>query len=308
MGRYSNLSNATTDFAKMLGRFGVVTVMNAKVYDTSKLVGEGVSIKQYFANKTASDVYSSLEGSNSALLCTLDTLKIANITTEGPTKTVNGGQYSNPLIKFGKSARLEMQDALGNNKALDALCGTISEYSDAEKTNALALHVTEDFVGPRTIVGETFFIDQKTGRQVPVRILFYQFLPDSIFNLTQDAEGDATVFDMNGDLMTTNIKVGTDGTNAGEISHGVFYSIIGENDSTATGNPGLPSRLEMKVGEVKVYSFNEAATSSSSTTGAATVQLNNDKNKLTITAASAGEASVTTIYKTKSYVTEVVVS
>ena len=56
------------------------------------------------------------------------------------------------------------------------------------------------------------------------KIIFYQFLPDSIFNLTQDAEGDATVFDMNGDLLTTDILVGDEeGT---EVIHGEFYTVL----------------------------------------------------------------------------------
>ena len=57
--------------------------------------------------------------------------------------------------------------------------------------------------------------------------MFYQFLPESLFNLTQDAEGDATVFDMNGDLLTTEIQVGkADGSTE---SHGVFWSVIDPN-------------------------------------------------------------------------------
>jgi hypothetical protein len=230
MGRFTNLENTTSSFASMMKRFGVVTVMNAKVFDTSVVAGE-LSVADFFKEKSASGVYESLKNITTeaaGLLCELDTLKIANITSEGPTKTVTGGQYSNPLIKFGKSARLEMQDALGSNKALDALCGTISEYDSNSFADVIALHVTEDFAGPRTILGDSFFVDQKNGRQVPVKIIFYQFLPDSIFNLTQDAEGDATVFDMNGDLMTTNILLG-DKTGASH-KHGVFYSIIAEDD------------------------------------------------------------------------------
>ena len=226
--RFSTLSSETSSFSNMMKRFGVVTVMNAKVYDTS-IITNG-DINKFFGEKSASGVYHAIKDADKSkgLLCELDSLKIANITTEGPTKTVNGGQYSNPLIKFGKSARLEMQDALGNYTALDALCGTVSEYSDDSFETVRALHVTEDFAGPRTILGDSFFIEQKTGRQVPVKILFYQFLPDSIFNLTQDAEGDATVFDMNGDLMTTNILIGDNKGNS--MKHGTFYSIISEDD------------------------------------------------------------------------------
>lgn len=86
------------------------------------------------------------------------------------------------------------------------------------------------------IIGDSFFIDRKTGQQVKVKIVFYQFLPDSIFNLTQDAEGDATVFDMNGDLLTTEIKVAksnADGEDVTGATHGVFYSIVDPAEKAA---------------------------------------------------------------------------
>lgn len=221
----SRLGGSVANFQQMIQRFGVVTVMNADVYDTSKF---DISA---WEEKKADAILRELEAKkedNQYHLCRLDTLKIANMTQDGPNKTVTGGQYSNPLIKFGKSARCEMQDALGNARALDALCGTVSEMdrdvNDLDYNTVYAVHVTEDFNGPRTIVGDSFFIDQKTGQQVKVKILIYQFLPDSILNLSQDAEGDATVFDMNGDLLTTNILVSTIDGNA--ESHGVFYSIL----------------------------------------------------------------------------------
>ena len=119
-----------------------------------------------------------------------------------------------------------MQDALGRADALDALCGTVSETGgQALSYDAVgAVHVTEDFNGPKTIIGDTFFIDQNSGQQIKALIVFFQFLPDSIFNLTQDAEGDATVFDMNGDVLTTNILIND---KAGvPTEHGVFYSIL----------------------------------------------------------------------------------
>lgn len=222
--RYSRLGTSNATFDSMIQRFGVVTVMNAKVYD---VVYNGTD------PKTVDEILAMYPEENA--LTTLDTLKIANVSQDGPDKTVTGGQYSNPLIKFGKSARLEMQDALGNNEALDALCGTVSEYNAAGFTGRIALHVGEQFAGPKCIIGDSFFIEQKSGAQVPVKIIFYQFLPDSLFNLTQDPEGDATVFDMNGDLMTTVINVGN---NEGElIKTGVFYSIV----SAATAPEALYS-------------------------------------------------------------------
>ena len=222
--RYSRLGTSNATFDSMIQRFGVVTVMNAKVYD---VVYNGTT------PKTVDEILAMYPEENA--LATLDTLKIANVSQDGPDKTVTGGQYSNPLIKFGKSARLEMQDALGNNEALDALCGTVSEYNAAGFTGRIALHVGDQFAGPKCIIGDSFFIEQKSCAQVPVKIIFYQFLPDSLFNLTQDSEGDATVFDMNGDLMTTVINVGN---NEGTlIKTGVFYSIV----SAATAPEALYS-------------------------------------------------------------------
>lgn len=264
--RKTRLGASGATFDSMIRRFGVVTVMNAKVYDTAELAGDK-DIASYFKEITAYGLLNSLEAEEP--LCVLDTLKIANITQDGPTKTVSGGQYSNPLIKFGKSARLEMQDALGNAEALDALCGTITE-KNGELIDAV--YVSEDFNGPRTIVGDTFFIDQKSGQQVKVKVIFFQFLPDSIFNLTQDAEGDATVFDMNGDLMTTVIQV-SDNTGA-LIEHGMTYTIINpdaddvkgfkavlsDNILTITMN-GLTSGFDVYVNDSK-ESSNEVTLSS----------------------------------------------
>lgn len=226
-------SNASFD-SMMRNGFGVVTVMNAKVYDAPEA--------SVLKGLTAYGVYNQYK--NAEYLCEIDTFKVANVTEEGPAKTVTGGRYSNPLIKFGKSARLEMQDALGRAVAIDALCGGIMETETGVITG---LHFGEDFVGPKMIIGDSFFMDRKTGQQVPVKIIFYQFLPDSIFNLTQDAEGDATVFDMNGDLLTTEILVGQE--EGDPKPHGVFYSIIDPDEvpeqgmyfTTAGGTTAIPA-------------------------------------------------------------------
>ena len=234
-------SNASFD-SMMKNGFGVVTVMNAKVYDAPEA--------SVLKGLTAYEIYE--RSKTMQLLCEIDTFKVANVTEEGPSKTVTGGQYSNPLIKFGKSARLEMQDALGRAVAIDALCGGIMETETGVITG---LHFGEDFVGPKMIIGDSFFMDRKTGQQVPVKIIFYQFLPDSIFNLTQDAEGDATVFDMNGDLLTTEIVVGDKDTKP--LVHGVFYSIIPETEdikyfNVSGGNEGTPALTLTAVSGYKV--------------------------------------------------------
>ena len=231
MANYTRLGGSDASFNQMIQRFGVVTVMNAKVFDVAELGFD-------FADKDAYGIYDELKDVETkgvkGYRCTLDTLKIANVSIEGPSKTITGGQYSNPLIKFGKSARLEMQDALGNAEAVEALCGGVVEYKEGAAGDIIGLHNGSDFAGPKCILGDSFFIDQRTGAQVKVAIIFYQFLPDSLFNLTQDAEGDATVFDMNGDLLTTEILVGQKGGIENPKPHGVFYSIIDPNSGAAS--------------------------------------------------------------------------
>ena len=208
---YTRLAATTGNFNEMMEGFGVVTVMNAQVFAFNSAIMNG---------KTPYEIVAALKNP----LCELDTLKISNVTVEGPSKTISGGRYANPLIKFGKTARLEMQDALGHIDAIDNLCGSIAERTGTATGNYIGLHVGEDFNTAVTIVGDTFFISKETQQQVPVKIIFYQFMPDSIFNLTQDAEGDAAVFDMNGDLLATEVQIGTnDGTTN---PHGLFYSIL----------------------------------------------------------------------------------
>ncbi len=233
---FTRLGGDSATFQQMIQRFGVVTVMNARIYEPLELEGsDGFDhlsasqiLNKYCTISNGAIEWNGYDSANHPLLARIDTLKVANANQEGPSKTVTGGQYANPLIKFGKTMTLEMQDALGDARALDALNGTVSEAKAAsgavDYTQVYGLHVTSDFQGPKLIVGDTFFIDQKSGQQVKALIAFYQFLPDSIFNLTQDSEGDATVFDMNGSLLATDIIISlSDGTKA---THGVFYSIV----------------------------------------------------------------------------------
>jgi hypothetical protein len=189
-------------FDQLRNGFGVVTVMNAKIYKLK----EGYS----YTGATSALTPSNFEYAN----LYLDTLKITNLTMEGPTKTVTGGQYSNPLIKYGKTMTMEAQDALGRFE-------TLNRFFGCEEINGV-VHVTDKFPGAFAIEGDTFFIDQETGDQVPVYIFIPQFLPDGLFNLTQDAEGDATVFDLNGSVSVTNVD---DGNGAKKV----FYQIRSES-------------------------------------------------------------------------------
>ena len=223
------------NFQQMMDQgFGIITVMNAKVFDApSTDILKAMTAYEIVEKYDAESYKTTTPAENDAIYrCYIDTFKVANVTIEGPSKTITGGQYTNPLIKFGKTARLEMQDALGRSESIEALCGGIQEWSvtkDGEQKDVeelVGLHFGSDFVGPKMLIGDSFFMDRKSGQQVPVKIVFYQFLPDAIFNLTQDSEGDATVFDMNGDLLVTNIKVARNDTTQ---THGVFYSIVDPN-------------------------------------------------------------------------------
>lgn len=264
---YSNLKSVSSAWNSALRDFGIVDVMNAKVYN----VYDGMTKTEYTAltaastlgTRTLTEVFEDSCGSTATKIdfstmkvneiialylatepvTELKYLKTANAPQEGPKKTITGGQNANILLKYGKSARLEMQNALGNAEALEALGGMTVEYFRSQlataatlKTGATdVLHATNLFAPERTIIGETFLVDAKSGAQVDAYIIFYNFLPESLMNLTQDAEGDATVFDMNGDLRVTKVFVGdkeaTGDTDGIVVSD--FYAILPKLDYAA---------------------------------------------------------------------------
>lgn len=197
-------------FEQLMQGFGVVTVMNATIYKLKdkNYVGRGACLH----NQQSENAFAPSDWECTGLH--LDTLKIANLNQEGPTKTVTGGQYASPLIKYGKTMTCEMQDALGRAAVMVEFFGC--DYNEREGR----LSVSDRFPGPFAIEGDTFFIDQKTGEKHDVYIFIPQFLPDAILNLTQDAEGDATVFDLNGTLNVTKVK----DTNDAE-ARSIFYEI-----------------------------------------------------------------------------------
>lgn len=176
------------DIRAMLRKFGVVTVMDVKAYKAKLHMEEiaGYSKGEWDAKETLKDENKLFE---------LDTLKIANINQEGPTKTITGGQNADTLLKYGKTLTIEMQEALGRYDVLEHIYGV--NYAP----NHQIATFTDRFPAEITLVGTTFVIDQATGAKQPIHIVIPRFLGDGIFNLTQDAEGDATVFDLNGNVL-----------------------------------------------------------------------------------------------------------
>ena len=192
----------TYDIRAMLRKFGVVTVMDVRAYKTELFAedttdetagvdyikGEWDAVSTFYEEKEEK-LYPKKP------LFTLDTLKIANINQEGPTKTITGGQNADTLLKYGKTLTMEMQEALGRYDVLHEIYGV--NYSANHQIAAF----TDRFPSELTLVGTTFVIDQATGAKQPINVVIPRFLGDGIFNLTQDAEGDATVFDLNGNVL-----------------------------------------------------------------------------------------------------------
>jgi hypothetical protein len=168
------------------GQFALTTVFDAKVY----------AFPADYDPLKSSPVFFTVPSGEPK--CTLDTLKVSNINAEGPTLTITGGRNDDTLLKRGKKYRLEMQDALGNFKALEAFgYGKVKENQ---------FNITPDFAGDLTIVGITDMIDRTSGETIECEIVIPRFKADSITNLSMDAGGDATVFDLNGDISSVKLN------------------------------------------------------------------------------------------------------
>lgn len=206
----------TAKLSAMLEKFGVVTVMDVKLYKTERFTKEedGHSVGEWDAIKTLIDNEEDREP-----IVYLDTLKITNINAEGPNKTATGGMSADTLIKYGKKFTMEMQDALGRYGVLTNL------YGAQAGANEGILAITDRFPGEMTLVGDTFFIDQATGAKQPLKIVVPIFLGNGIFNLTQDAEGDVSTFDLNGDIL----RFEKDATSEDDIDENGKYTKGGDN-------------------------------------------------------------------------------
>ena len=57
---------------------------------------------------------------------------------------------------------------------------------------------TTDFPKVMRLVGETFFVDSTTGKKIFAQVEIPRFKPNADFELSFEAEGDASVFDFSG--------------------------------------------------------------------------------------------------------------
>lgn len=166
---------ALTDITK----FAAVTVFDAKIYKNIDWTDGKYN-------------YNTIKGKVEEF--TLDTLKVSNITAEGPSLTITGGKNDDVLVKRGKKYRMEIQDALGTFKALETF--GMGKYNSTD-----GFKVTSEFASELAIIGEGYLINQATGTEEIVEFIVPRFIPDSIVNINLSSSGDASVFDLNGDIL-----------------------------------------------------------------------------------------------------------
>jgi hypothetical protein len=150
------------------------------------------------------------DGTEVLPIAKLDSLTMSNITQEGPEKETRGGTASEPIIRFRKTVRLEMEDVVVTPPALRALFGAVvfdetgqridfSNY-DPTTTKVTGFSITDTFAKMISLRGKTFVIERETGERRWIDITFNRFLPDSVLDMMMEAEGDLGVVNVAGEL------------------------------------------------------------------------------------------------------------
>lgn len=253
---WSRLGGSKSSFDQMLAGFAAVDVMNIDVYElTDEFInnfynGKHKATEIYEAitqgaSITVKDSESPVKVERLTHLCKLNYLKASNVQMEGPTKEVTGGWNNKSLLKYGKTATMEITNALGQADALEAFNGAVIEHFGTGDTPDKAdfktegrshiIHVTDSFSGPKLLVGETYFVQQSTGEQIKVKIIFWNFVSNDVFNLSLSPDGDATTFDCSGTLNVAEIAVGKEGasTDTDIVPVKEFFSILPADGITA---------------------------------------------------------------------------
>lgn len=133
-------------------------------------------------------------------ITTLDSLTISNITQEGPEKETRGGIHAEPIVRFRKTVRLEMEDVIARIESFDALFGANLKVDDSDSDSIVGFAITDTFAKHLTLRGKTFVIDRETGRRQWIELVFKRFLPDSVFDMMMEAEGDIGMINVAGEL------------------------------------------------------------------------------------------------------------
>jgi len=194
--------------AFQLKDFAFATVMDVEVYP------EGT---QFLADAQGNiiPVAADFEGTPTAQdavtrIALLDSLTMSNITQEGPQKETRGGTAAEPIIRFRKTVRLEMEDVVITPVAMRALFGATlydedgaridPDTFDPENDIIGGFGITDTFAKMLTLRGKTFVIDRATGDRRWIDITFKRFLPDSVLDMMMEAEGDLGIVNVAGEL------------------------------------------------------------------------------------------------------------
>lgn len=136
-------------------------------------------------------------GGDNNPLFTITSLKVANFTQEGPEKTARGGKHNEIIARYGKTTRLEMEDAILSKNSLKYLFGADTETSGTIK-------ILDTFPSSVKLVGKTFFIDPDSGNKIEATFTVPIFSPDGLLNLTMEAEGEFGIIELNGEVIADN--------------------------------------------------------------------------------------------------------
>jgi hypothetical protein len=186
--------------AFQLKDFAFATVMDVEIYPEGTLFDEQGAFKTVNSTRTAVP-----------RIAKLDSLTMSNITQEGPNKETRGGIASEPIIRFRKTVRLEMEDVVVTPQAMRALFGArlfdkdgdpivVTESTDYDALEVGGFGITDTFAKMLTLTGKTFVIDRETGDRRWIDITFKRFLPDSVLDMMMEAEGDLGIVNVAGEL------------------------------------------------------------------------------------------------------------
>jgi hypothetical protein len=192
--------------------FAFATVMDVEVYpEGTKFVQATDGDEGIYAvpgNYSGDATESALGTAEVDTIAKLDSLTMSNITQEGPQKETRGGTAAEPIIRFRKTVRLEMEDVVITPNAMRALFGAtlydttgarIVNY-DPENDTIGGFGITDTFAKMLTLRGKTFVIDRATGDRRWIDIVFKRFLPDSVLDMMMESEGDLGVVNVAGEL------------------------------------------------------------------------------------------------------------
>lgn len=201
--------------AFQLKDFAFATVMDVNVFPEGtqflQATDEDEEIYAVPGNYSGDLLDASLDAAKVTPIATLDSLTMSNITQEGPQKETRGGTAAEPIIRFRKTVRLEMEDVVITPTAMRALFGaTLYDVAGAKITDFSSAYtvggfgITDTFAKMLTLRGKTFVIDRETGDRRWIDITFKRFLPDSVLDMMMEAEGDLGIVNVAGELFPDN--------------------------------------------------------------------------------------------------------